>query len=202
MSVISKHKTLSKAKESFSKSNYKDALEKFAQVLQNFPNSKEAYNGVILSEMAMSGEGGAEALFDYYEVLKEEDKESADIIIDEILQNLDGALEKISEVLAEPIANKLIYEDGILYDDFKAIVESGNDFRETFENIMFSTKVIITQKEDFIDFLDTLIEHNFSEMAFSYLENALNVYPNDMQLIKLLEKLSLQKIKEGTDIEN
>lgn len=202
MSVISKHKTLSKAKESFSKSNYKDALEKFAQVLQNFPNSKEAYNGVILSEMAMSGEGGAEALFDYYEVLKEEDKESADIIIDEILQNLDGALEKISEVLAEPIANKLIYEDGILYNDFKAIIESGNDFRETFENIMFSTKVIITQKEDFIDFLDSLIEHNFSEMALSYLENALNVYPNDMQLIKLLEKLSLQKIKEGTDIEN
>ena len=152
--------------------------------------------------MALSGEGGAEALFDYYEVLKEEDRESADIIIDEILQNLDGALEKISEVLAEPIANKLIYEDGILYEDFKTIVESGNDFRETFENIMFSTKVIITQKEDFIDFLDRLIEHNFSEMALSYLENALNVYPNDMQLIKLLEKLSLQKIKEGTDIEN
>ena len=70
MSTISKYKTLTKAKDSFSKSNYKDALDKFAQVLQNFPNSKEAYNGVILSEMALSGEGGAEALFDYYEVLK------------------------------------------------------------------------------------------------------------------------------------
>ena len=192
MSSISKHQTLSKAKESFSKSNYKDALEKFASVLQNFPNSKEAYNGVILSEMAMSGEGGAEALFDYYEVLKEEDKDSADLIIDEILQNLDGALEKISEVLAEPIADKLAYEDGILYEDFISLLDDGKDFRETFENIMFSTKVIITKKEDFLDFLDKLIEHDFKEMALSYLENALNVYPNDLGLIKLLERLSIK----------
>ena len=60
--AISKYKTLSQAKDSFSKSDYKNALEKFAAVLQNFPNSKEAYNGVILAEMALSGEGGAEAL--------------------------------------------------------------------------------------------------------------------------------------------
>ena len=201
MSSISKHKTLTKAKDSFTKSNYKDALEKFAQVLQNYPNSKEAYNGVILSEMAMSGEGGAEALFDYYEILKEEDKESADIIIDEILQNLDGALDKISKLITDPIKDVAMYEDGILYQDFKAILADGNDFVETFENIMFSTKVIITEKDDFIDFLDNLINHGFQEMALSYLENALNVYPSDLQLIKLLEKISLLNEK-GIDIED
>lgn len=191
MSSISKHKTLTKAKDSFTKSNYKDALEKFAQVLQNYPNSKEAYNGVILSEMAMSGEGGAEALFDYYEILKEEDKESADIIIDEILQNLDGALDKISKLISDPTKDVSVYEDGILYQDFKVILADGNDFVETFENIMFSTKVIITEKEDFIDFLDNLINHGFQEMALSYLENALSVYPSDTKLIELLEKISL-----------
>jgi len=201
MSSISKYKTLTKAKDSFTKSNYKDALEKFAQVLQSFPNSKEAYNGVILSEMALSGEGGAEALFDYYEILKEEDKESADIIIDEILQNLDGALDKISELIAEPIRDVAMYEDGILYQDFKAILADGNDFVETFENIMFSTKVIITEKADFLDFLDNLIEHGFQEMALSYLENALSVYPTDIKLIQLLEKISVLNEK-GTNIEN
>jgi len=201
MSLISKHKILTKAKDSFSKSNYKAALEEFAQVLQSYPNSKEAYNGVILSEMAMSGEGGAEALFDYYEILREEDEESANIIIDEIIQNLDGALEKLSEVLSDPVKDKLLYEDGILYQDFKSIIEKGENFREIFENIMFSTKVIITEKDDFLDFLDSLIEHDFDDMAFSYLENALKVYPNDMKLIKLLEKLSLNS-KKGIDIEN
>ena len=187
---ISKYKTLSQAKDSFSKSDYKNALEQFATVLQNFPNSKEAYNGVILAEMAMSGEGGSEALFDYYEILKEEDKEQADTIMGDILQNMDGSLEKLSEVFAEPLRDRLEFEDGILYKDFKAIIDSGDSFKETFENIMFSTRVIITQKEDFIDFLDNLIEHGFTEMALTYLENALSVYPSDILLRKLLKKLA------------
>jgi len=197
MSTISKHKILTKAKDSFTKSNYKDALDKFAQVLQSFPNSKEAYNGVILSEMAMSGEGGAEALFDYYEILKEEDRETADIIIDEIFQNLDGALEKLSKVLSEPINERILYEDGILYDEFKSIVKSTNNFKETFENIMFSTKVIITEKDDFLDFLEKLIENDFIEMSLSYLESALTVYPTDEKLLNLLEKISLKSIKKA-----
>jgi hypothetical protein len=62
---------------------------------------------------------------------------------------------------------------------------------------MFSTKVIITEKEDFVDFLDKLIEHGFSEMALTYLENALSVYPSDKLLAKLLKKLA-----QGKNIEN
>ncbi|DAB30347.1 MAG TPA: hypothetical protein CFH84_04530 [Sulfurimonas sp. UBA12504] len=187
---ISKHKTLTLAKNSFTKADFENALKQFAIVLQDYPNSKEAYNGVILSEMAMSGEGGAEALFDYYEILKEQDKEEADSIMSEILKSMDGSLEKLSEVFAQPLRERLEFEDGILYEDFKAIIDSGEDFRETFENIMFSTKVIITQKEDFIHFLDNLIDHGFAEMALTYLESALGVYPGDDILRKLLKKLS------------
>ena len=190
MSNVSKYKTLSQAKDSFNKAEYKNALDKFAIVLQDFPNSKEAFNGVILSEMALSGEGGAEALFDYYEILQEDDKESADKIMGDILQNMDGTLEKLSEVFTEPLRDRLEFEDGILYQDFKAIVDNGASFKETFENIMFSTRVIITQKEDFIDFLDNLIENGFAEMALTYLENALSVYPSDELLRKLLKKLA------------
>ena len=197
MSRISKYKTLTQAKESFSKAEYKSALEKFAEVLQNYPNSKEAFNGVILSEMALSGEDGAEALFDYYEVLKEEDKEQADIIMGEILESIDGSLEKLSEVFAEPLRERLEYEDGILYGDFKKLIDDGGDFKEVFENIMFSTRVIITKKEDFIDFLEKLIAHGFSEMALTYLENALSVYPTEKALRKLLKKLI-----KGETIEN
>ena len=190
MSAMSKYKILTQAKDSFSKADYKHALEQFASVLQNYPNSKEAYNGVILSEMAMSGEGGAEALFDYYEILKEEDKEQADAIMGDILQNMDGTIEKLSEVFAEPLRNRIELEDGILYQDFKDILNSGAGFKETFENIMFSTRVIITQKEDFIDFLDNLIEYGYTEMALTYLENALGAYPSDEPLRKLLKKLA------------
>ena len=198
MSVISKYKILTQANESFLKSDFQKALEKFAVVLQNYPNSKEAYNGVILSEMALSGEGGAEAIYEYYEILKEEDKESADEIIGEILQNMDGSLDKIGQLLSEPFKDKLEYEDGILYEDFKNLVADGENFKEIFENVMFSTKVIITNKEDFLDFLENLIEHNFAQMALSYLENALSLYPSDKLLIKLFEKISQGKELENT----
>ena len=197
MSVISKYKTLSQAKDSFSKAEFESALEQFAIVLQNYPNSKEAYNGVILSEMAMSGEGGAEALFDYYEILKEEDGEQADTIMSDLLSNIDGTIENLSEIFSDPLSNRLDYEDGILYQDFKDIVDDGNSFKETFENIMFSTRVIITKKDDFIDFLSNLIEHNFNKMAINYLENALTVYPADKKLRVLLKKLSKGKIIEN-----
>ncbi len=190
MSSISKYKILSEAKKYFSQSDYKKALEKFAAVLQNYPNSKEAYNGVILSEMALSGEGGAEALFDYYEVLKSEDNESADEIMSEILENMDGTLDKLTEAFAQPLRDKLEAEEGILYEDFKQILaQNGGNFKKVFDNIMFSTKVIITKKEDFLEFLDMLIENGYNEMALGYLENALSIYPADMQLRSLLEKL-------------
>jgi tetratricopeptide (TPR) repeat protein len=197
MGVISKYKILSQAKDSFSKAEFDVALEKFATVLQNYPNSKEAYNGVILSEMAMRGEGGAEALFDYYEILKEEDSEQADVIMSDLLSNMDGALDSLGEVFAEPIRDRLESEDGILYSDFKKIIKEGSSFRETFENIMFSTRVIIADKEDFIEFLDSLIEHGFNKMALNYLESALSVYPSDEKLRKLVTKLSKGKIIEN-----
>ncbi len=197
-SAISKFKRLSKAKDNFTQSKFKEAMNQFGQVLQNYPNSKEAFNGVILSEMALSGEGGAEALFDYYEILKDEDKESADIIMHDILQNMDDSLEKISEVLTQPLKDRLEYEDGIFYDDFQLLVKNGENFKEIFENIMFSTKVIITKKEDFLNFLDSLIENDFFEMALSYLENALSIYPSDEKLVKLIDKLS----NKGNLLEN
>ena len=197
MGVISKYKILSQAKDSFSKAEFDVALEKFATVLQNYPNSKEAYNGVILSEMAMSGEGGAEALFDYYEILKEEDSEQADVIMADLLSNMDGAIDTLGEMFSEPIKDRLEYEDGILYSDFKEIVEQGSSFKETFENIMFSTRVIISDKDDFIEFLDSLIDHGFNRMAISYLESALAAYPSDEKLRVLLTKLSKGKIIEN-----
>jgi hypothetical protein len=95
------------------------------------------------------------------------------------------------------LRERLEFEDGILYSDFKKLLDEGADFKETFENIMFSTKVLITQKEDFIDFLEKLIENGFSEMALAYLENALSLYPTDKVLAKLLKKLV-----QGKRIEN
>ena len=197
MKTINKYKTLALASNDFSKAEYEKALRNYALVLKDFPTSKEAYNRAILAEMAMSGESGAEALFDYYDILREENAEQADTIISEILETMDGTIDQLTELFKQPGADELRFEDGIMYSDFCDIVEEEGDFKRIFENIMFSTRVIITEKEDFVDFLGRLMENDFNEMALGYLESALNVYPNDKQLRNLLRRLA-----KGKRIEN
>jgi tetratricopeptide (TPR) repeat protein len=190
-------KALKQANEQFLAGQYHEALRNYSLVLKDYPESKEAYNGAILADMAMSGESAGEALFDYYTILRSEDAESADIIISEILETMDGTMEQLSGLFEETVKQRLAYEDGIMYTEFKELVEKESDFNRIFENIMFSTRVIITEKEDFVDFLDNLIDHGYKEMALSYLESALGVYPNDRQLRNLLRRLA-----KGKSVEN
>jgi len=189
MKPVNKYKTLALANESFNQENYEEALRQYAQVLQDYPESKEAFNGAILAEMAMSGEEAAEALFDYYEVLREEDAEQADTVIAEILQTMDGTVDQLTSLFNEPMRQRLDYEDGILYDDFRQLVKEQGDFKTIFENIMFSTRVLITEKEEFIDFLSQLNRHGYHKMAMNYIETALSMYPNDDQLRALLRDI-------------
>ncbi|MDP1784768.1 MAG: hypothetical protein Q8K81_05000 [Sulfuricurvum sp.] len=183
-------KTLNQASEYFLAGKYTDAMREYSFALENNPLSKEAYNGAILTDMALSGENGAEALFDYYAILRGEDSDQADIIISEILETMDGTLDQLGSLFDETMKQRMAYEDGIMYKEFKELVQNENDFNRIFENIMFSTRVIITEKEDFVDFLDNLIHHGYKEMALGYLESALGVYPNDKQLRNLLRRLA------------
>jgi predicted subunit of tRNA(5-methylaminomethyl-2-thiouridylate) methyltransferase len=111
----------------------------------------------------------------------------------QILQDIDGTLEQAKELIFEPSRNKIEYEDGIMYEDFRVLLDEGASFKETFENIMFSTKVIITHREDLLDFLDHLIENGFGEMAMSYLESAIVAFPTDKDLHRLIKKIAKGK---------
>ncbi len=189
MKTINKFKALTTANDSFNKADYAQALRNYALVLKDHPNSKEAYNGAILAEMAMSGELSAVALFDYYEVLRSENADEADLIMSEILSSMDGTLDEIAQLISNPSKHRVELENGISYTEFKMLVEEEGDFKRIFENIMFSTRVIITEKEDFLDFLEELVAHGFSEMAISYVESALSVYKNDPKLTRVFEMI-------------
>lgn len=197
MNLKTLSKTLSRASEYFLAGQYADAIREYSFALETDPLSKEAYNGAILCDMAISGENGAEALFDYYAILRGEDTKQADTIISEILETMDGTLDQLGSLFDDTIKQRLVYEDGIMYNEFKELVQDDSDFNRIFENIMFSTRVIITEKEDFVDFLDNLIDHGYKEMALGYLENALGIYPNDKQLRNLLRRLA-----KGNTLEN
>jgi len=191
--MVSKHKLLREASDNFAQSKYEAALRTYAIILKDYPHSKEAYNCAILADMAIGGDRSAEALFDYYLVLREEDTEEADNIMSEILSNMEDSIansfEALNELLKDPLEERLLYENGISYHDFKKILETSGDFKIIFENIMFSTRVIISEKEDFIDFLQLLLENDYKDVALNYLESATQLYPNEEALQKLVQKI-------------
>jgi hypothetical protein len=110
-------------------------------------------------------------------------------LLEEIIDSLEIGPEKLFSLFEQQaLENHLLEEDGIVYDDFVALVEQKGGFKKAFEDIMFSTKVLISSKDDFISFLDQLIEHGYIEMSFNYLESAVSLFPNDLKIQSLIKK--------------
>ncbi len=176
----------------FSNRLYKEAIYYYSLVLELEFNNKEAKIGAMLCDLAFDNEEEAIALFDYYLIIKKDSLES-DEILENMIKTFDGSLDELGSIFSESLKLKAQYGDGIEYSDFKELVNRRGSFKRAFEDIMFSTKVIILGKEDFLDFLNSLIENGFQEMALSYLENANIVLSADKDVRALFDKISERK---------
>ena len=195
--MLNKEKLLKLANDKFGKQEYESALLNYSLILQEDPDDKEARTGAILTEMAMNHEDGAEALFDYYAVLKSNDSELASDVMEEIINSIDGGIEKISELASEAKKSEIMIDDGISYSEFKELIQERGDFKRTFEDIMFSTRVMITDRDDFIDFLERLVEGGFHEMAANYIESALQAFPNDEKIRQIYRLIDQESLRES-----
>lgn len=194
---MTRDRLLKLAHDKFDSREYKSALLNYSLILEKDPDDKEARTGAILTEMAMNEEQGAQALYDYYTVLQSSDKELASEVMEEIITSMDDGGDKLSELLSEIEKPDITMEDGISYSDFKELVEDSGDFKRTFENIMFSTRVVISDREDFIDFLERLASHGFDEMAANYIESALQSFPNDERIRQIYRDLNQDRLSES-----
>jgi len=184
MAKISQDLLLKRAEDEFLQGNYAKALRSYGLILRDYPTLDEAKIGVYLSDLGIESEEEAQALFDYYQMIKSE-KENAVDIIDGLIENLDSSKHKLQELLVEPLEEQIEYSDGIRYSDFKALVKSRGSFKKTFEDIMFSTKVVITNKDEFIDFVTQLANEGFDEMALGYLDASASLFGNDQDILAL-----------------
>jgi tetratricopeptide (TPR) repeat protein len=187
MSEFNKFKK--RAEKLFANRDYEQALFNYSIALKNAPQDSEARLGAILSDLAMDSEEEAQALFDYYSVIKGENPSEAVRVIEEIIESLDGGLDTLSQLLSDTLTQKVDSINGINYSDFKQLLDEGNSFTELFESIMFSTKVIISNKHDFFEFMEMLIEHGFKEMALNYIESTSSAYAHEPRFHEILEKL-------------
>ncbi|MBV5278692.1 MAG: tetratricopeptide repeat protein [Campylobacteraceae bacterium] len=176
--------------DKFYEKNFSGALFDFSLSLNADPSSKEARIGAILCDMAFENEEQAVALFEYYILTKENGAIDCEEIMEEIIHSVDTNREKMAHLFVEDqLEAKINAENGIKYEDFMALIESRGSFKEAFEDIMFSTKVIISKKEDFVDFLAQLIDNGFIDISLNYLESAVTFFPNDEQLLSLIKKV-------------
>jgi len=184
MSKISRDLLLQRAEGEFLKGDYRNALRSYGLILKDYPTLDEAKIGVYLSDLGIESEEEAQALFDYYQVIKSE-KENAVDIIDGLIDSLDTSKKYIQDLLIDPLEEQVEYGDGIRYADFLELVENRGSFREAFEDIMFSTKVIITEKDEFIDFVTQLAKEGFDEMALNYLDATTSLFGDDQDVLAL-----------------
>lgn len=189
MNKVNQDLLLQRAEREFLKGDYLNALRSYGLILKDYPTLDEAKIGVYLSDLGVESEEEAQALFDYYQVIKSENENAVDII-DGLIDNLDTSKQKIQELLLDPVKEQVEYSDGIRYSDFLLLVESRGSFKKTFEDIMFSTKVVITNKDEFIDFVTQLSNEGFGEMALGYLDASSQLFGNDQEILALYHVVS------------
>jgi len=178
------HNLIKRAEKQFASSDFDQALRSYGLVLADFPQNTEAKIGVLLSDFGAENGDEAQALYDYYQVIKG-DKEDPYRVIDNIITTLEESRNSLQDLLIDPLKEHIDYEDGIRYEDFMQLVDDRGDFKKAFEDIMFSTKVIITEKSEFIDFVKHLATEGFDEMALHYLDAAVGSFGDDQEIYEL-----------------
>jgi hypothetical protein len=168
--MTNKNILLQRAEDQFLNKDYHNALKIYGLLLKDYPQLKDAKVGAYLSDMGFDLEEDAQALFDYYQAIKDS-SEDAEEIIDELSQTIYATRIIVQEQVAGALQEQIEYQDGISYSDFVVLIEEKGDFREAFEDIMFSTKVVITNKEEFVDFVQRLIAADYHDIALKYLDS-------------------------------
>ena len=180
--MINENKLLNEANAFFLQKKFDKALFLYSQLSSNFPENKEYQIYALFCDLASEDEIKAMSLFDYFSIIKEENLEDAIIYIEDVIDAYDGDVDKMMEMLKDLSTSTVEALDAIRYDDFKKLIDSRGSFRIAFEDIMFSTKVAIENKDDFFDFVTKLIDNDFNSTAYTYLDGFNEYFSYDKEI--------------------
>ncbi len=187
--MINQNKLLNQANSLFLQKSFDKALFLYSQLISSFPENKEYKLYALLCDIANEDEIKALSLFDYFSVIKDDNLDKAIEDVVNIIDAYDGDVDKMMELLKDLSETSIETLDAIKYDDFKRLIDLRGSFRIAFEDIMFSTKVAIENKNDFFDFVEKLIDNDFNNTAYSYLDGFNEYFTYDKQIEKLYKKL-------------
>ncbi len=183
----------------FNIQEYDKALFLYSQVLSTEPSSKEYQLYCIFCDLGFESDEKAQTLFDYFIVAKDENFDEAVAYVEDVINAYDGDNSKMMNLLQDISNTNVETLNAIEYKDFMQLVENRGSFKEAYQDIMFSTKVAITSKDDLLDFIDKLIENNFNKTAYSYLDGFNEFFSYDEDLTKLYERLGKKTLAAKTE---
>ena len=187
MAKVSLNTLLTRAEEQFTSGKYENALRTYGQLLTEYPTDSDAQVGVYLCDIGLESADEAQALFDYYQIIKNEQDDAREVMVN-LLTTLDVSQGQVAEIL-NANEDKAEYKDGIGYEDFLKFIDNRGSFKLAFEDIMFSTRVILKNKEEYILFITKLIEKDQIELATQFLDSLSNSFANDQEIYALYHKL-------------
>ena len=187
--MINENRLLNEANSFFTQKKFEKALFLYSQLSSNFPQNKEYPIYALFCDIASEDEEKAISLYDYFSIIKDENLEEAIRYVEDVINAYDGDIDKMMEVLKELSTSTVESLDAIRYEDFKKLIDSRGSFRIAFEDIMFSTKVAIENKDDFFDFVTKLIDNDFNSTAYSYLDGFNEYFSYDKEIERLYKKL-------------
>ncbi|QOG12957.1 hypothetical protein [Arcobacter sp. FWKO B] len=186
-------KILELANSQYANAEYLKAMQNYNELIRRYPHNEEFKIYVLLCDIATENEEKSNMLYDYFTVAKIENIDSAIEYVNGMIKAYDGDIEEISKLLHDISSMAVESLDAIEYQDFLELVKSRGSFKEAFEDIMFSTKVAITSKDDFFDFVNKLIENDFRSSAYNYLDGFNEYFSYDSKVQELYKKLEEKK---------
>jgi len=185
---------LKQAHSYFTDSQYDKALFLYSQVISKEPTNMEYQIYCLLCDIGYESNEKAQGLFDYFIVAKDENFEEATKYVLDVVNAFDGDNEKMLGLLKDISHTSVEALNAIEYKDFMELVKNRGSFTQAYQDIMFSTKVAITKKDDLVDFINKLIDNNFNKTAYSYLDGFNEFFSYDEDLTRLYEKLGKKNI--------
>ncbi|RXJ85942.1 hypothetical protein [Arcobacter cloacae] len=192
--MINESRLLNEANSLFVQKKFDKALFLYSQLSSNFPQNKEYPIYALFCDIATEDVQKAMSLYDYFSIIKDENLDEAIRYVEDIINAYDGDIDKMMEILKDLSTSTVESLDAIRYEDFKKLIESRGSFRIAFEDIMFSTKVAIENKDDFFDFVTKLIDNDFNTTAYTYLDGFNEYFSYDKEIEKLYKKLEEKKL--------
>ncbi|CAA6809215.1 MAG: Unknown protein [uncultured Sulfurovum sp.] len=187
MAKISLNTLLTRAEEQFTSGKYENALRTYGLLLTEYPEDSDAQIGIYLCDIGLESAEEAQALFDYYQIIKNEQDDAQEVMVN-LLATLDVSQGQVAELLNSN-EDKAEHKDGIGYEDFLKFIDERGDFKRAFEDIMFSTRVILKNKEEYVLFVTFLIDKGQIELATQFLDTLSNSFANDQEIYALYHKL-------------